>query len=164
MLRPRTMLERIALAIAFVCGLSLLLSSPAGAQVAHNPGDQLQPLLSIDTWVALLGLVVPFATAVFKKFHSPDWQSGLITTALSGIVGFAVEGLQAGDLTFDRWLNASIQCLVIAVLGYFTILSDGVAAVARATAAWPGIGSGQRSRTVEAVAVAPGGDGGGGAA
>jgi hypothetical protein len=116
-MRKRT----LALSVMFGAVLVLLGATGAAAQVAEDagPGDQLQPLLTIDQWLVLLGMVVPFATAVIKRFGAPDWVSSLITLVLSASVSFVVELLQAGDLTFDRWRNGAIQVGLTALVTWF---------------------------------------------
>lgn len=150
------------LAVVFGAALVVLFAAPAGAQVSENPGDQLLPWVSVDQWVVLCGLVVPFVTALIKRFGSPDWFSTLITAALSSIVALTVEGLQAGDLTFDRWLNSAIVAFVTALVSWLAT-SDPVAWLNRRVPA--GIGPRGRIATIEPTKGSPPAlDGHGGAA
>ena len=140
------MRRKLVVTPALVCAVIFVTAGVAGAQVEENPGDQLLPFITVDQWVVLLGLVVPFVTAVIKRFGSPDWFSTLITAALSSIVALTVEGLQAGDLTFDRWLNSAIVCFVTALVSWLAT-SDPVAWLNRRIPG--GIGPHGRLATIE---------------
>lgn len=163
-LRQFSLVEKILLAVTFALGFTIASASVAGAQVESAPGDQILPFVSIDQWIVLCGLVIPFATALIKRYGAPDWISTIITAALSAIVAFTIEGLQAGDLTFNRWLNSAIVAFVTALVSWLAT-SDPVAWLNRKVPT--GIGPAARVRTIEPAPVNPGvvvPDGHGGAA
>lgn len=143
----KSLTAKLMLGWFIVSALVLGAQTLASAQVTDNVGgDQLQPFITIDQWIVLCGLVVPFATALIKRFGAPDWISTIITGALSALVAFTVEGLQAGDLTFDRWLNSAIVCFVTALVSWLAT-SDPVAWLNRRVPG--GIGGVRKRGTIE---------------
>lgn len=145
--RPRRLwLEKCLLAVVTCVMAFFALGGVAGAQVTENSGDQLHTFVSVDQWVVLLGLVIPFVTALIKRYGAPDWVSTIITGALAAIVAFTVEGLQAGDLTFDRWANSAGVAFVTALVSWLAT-SDPVSWLNRR---FPGgITVGSRVTTIE---------------
>ena len=123
------------------------------AQVEEAGTDGFEPFIAIDTWLALIGLLVPFVTALLARRTAPDWQKTIITTAVAGVATLLTEALQDGDLTLSRIVNGVVQTLAFAALSWI-FLSDPVA---RLNSALPGgiqVG-GARDRTIEPQVVTP---------
>lgn len=125
--------RKLRFGVLLAVGLVLLHHGIAGAQVTNPGDDPVEPFIGIDTWLAIIGLVTPFATAVLTKVGTPSIYMTLVSGALAGLAALTVEGLQDGELTWQRWLNGAIQILVFHLLSW-KFLSGPVEATQAATA------------------------------
>lgn len=106
----------------FVC----LGFTPAAAAVVDGSPVK-SALLQLDTTLVLLGLATPFLTALLAKARIPDWQSGLISVAVTAAVVLLKQGLVDNTLTWATFINGWIQILGAHMGSYFLGTSDPVA-------------------------------------
>lgn len=73
---------------------------------------------NFDYVILLIGALVPFITALVKKFGVPDWQSGLMTLVISA-VGAGLEqviDIGIGNVNWELFLGDWAQVWGIALL------------------------------------------------
>ena len=73
---------------------------------------------NFDYVILMIGALVPFITALVKKFGTPDWQSGLMTLVISAVgAGFEqVIDIGIGNVNWELFLGDWIQVWSIALL------------------------------------------------
>ncbi len=77
------------------------------AQVA----TEVEPFLDVKTILLLLGVVTPFVTAVLTKAGASEGTKAAVSAVVIALVALVTTGLSDGSLTWEKWLNGSIQIL-----------------------------------------------------
>ncbi len=73
---------------------------------------------NFDYVILMIGALVPFITALVKKFGVPDWQSGLMTLFISAVgAGFEqIIDIGIGNVNWELFLGDWAQVWGIALL------------------------------------------------
>lgn len=122
----------------FVAAVVLFNAGPAFADVVDG-APVASAFLQLDTTLVLLGLVTPFLTALLAKGRIPDWQSGLISVAVTSAVVLLKQGLVDDTLTWATFINGWIQIMGAHLGSFFLGMSDPVS---RLNAQTGGVGIG----------------------
>jgi hypothetical protein len=102
------------------------------AQVTNN----VEPFIDVKTILLLIGCVTPFVTALIAKANASETLKGAISACVIALSSALYGWIEADELTWQLWLNGSLQILFTHIASYFMLTSR---AVNNVNASTPGV-------------------------
>jgi hypothetical protein len=91
-------------------------------------------LAQLDGILLIVGIVVPFITALGAKYDAPDWLKGLISITASAIIAYVRLQIDSNqEVTWEAFVNGFIQVWGAALITWLGITADAVARVNQTT-------------------------------
>ena len=98
--------------------------------------NQVEPFIDVKTILLLIGCVTPFITAVIAKVDASENLKGAISALVIALSSALYGWIEADELTWQLWLNGSLQILFTHIASYFMVTSSAVHSVNAST---PGV-------------------------